>query len=1210
MTSASLEVAQFNINRPDEWQQWLRRFENMCLAMSVDNAERKKALLLHFAGPEVFDLYENLPAPPNADENDNVYANTVKKLDNYFVPKINIDFECDVFRNAKQKFGENIDTYVARLRKLAVTCDFTDADREIKQQVISGGCDSRVREKALQQRMSLRELLDYAKSLEQAKQQTKQIEQRHTRPEKLYKIDVQREKNSDSKFKPRAPQLSSAGGVSSVQNNNVGVKCNPIYLDLDIDGKNISWEVDTGATLSVMSLVQYKKLWPKAELNHTDVKLSTYTGESIPVEGERDVTVTYQNGNPMVLPITVVRNSNRCKPLLGRNWLKHIKLDWNSIFKINYSDVKISTLLDKYPELSSPGLGCAKTEAKLEIEDSVKPKFYKPRPVPLALKELVEAELDRQVEIGVLKPCKTSDWAAPMVTVLKDDQKSVRLCGSYDLTVNKASRLEQYPLPKVDELLTKFASGEKFSVIDLKEAYLQIPLAEESQKYTVVNTHKGLFTTNRLVYGISSAPAIFQRYLETLLGDMAGVGVFQDDIGVTGSSDKEHIARLEEVFKRLTNEGLKINPNKCKLMVSEITYLGYRINKLGVQPTEDNLRAVLDAPEPQNIHQLRSYLGMLNYYDASPYGIGAVLSVITQEGERPVAFASRSLSKPERNYSQLDREGLALVFAVTKFHSFSYGRPFVLETDHKPLLGLLGKNKPLPVAAPPRMIRWKVLLDGYQYELVYVPGKNQANSDALSRLPLPVKPDYIPPCGLVVNLLEAVDSTLVKVDAVQSWTRRDPVLSAVMHHAQMGWPKSSDVDPELQIYRSKETELSVHENCLFWGCRVIIPPQGRQKVLQLLHDGHPGICSMKRIARNHVWWPGVDADIEELVKSCSLCQQLRPSAPQVPASPWSYPNGPWQRIHMDYAGPVDGEMLLVIVDAFSKWPDVWITSSVSAHETIEKVRLSFATHGLPLVVVTDNAGCFAGDEFATFLKANGVKHLFSPPRHPASNGQAESMVKQVKLGLKKQAPASLSVRLVRWLFKYRTTPHTTTGQTPSELLFRRKIRTHLDLIAPSSRLKKSAENVPSGIIRTFHIDDPVVITEVVGSRFKWLPATVTEVMGQMCRVRLNDGRIFRRHFDHIRHRFSADDVMVREGNQDFRMSERIPAAIPTGIPDVDVGDRNSTPTSTATEETDESQNDRDNVDPVPNFPESSSNSNIPYKTRSGRISKPPEKLSL
>ncbi|XP_077970550.1 uncharacterized protein LOC144425109 [Styela clava] len=679
-----------------------------------------------------------------------------------------------------------------------------------------------------------------------------------------------------------------------------------------------------------MSLVQYKKLWPKAELNHTDVKLSTYTGESIPVEGERDVTVTYQNGNPMVLPITVVRNSNRCKPLLGRNWLKHIKLDWNSIFKINYSDVKISTLLDKYPELSSPGLGCAKTEAKLEIDDSVKPKFCKPRPVPLALKELVEAELDRQVEIGVLKPCKTSDWAAPMVTVLKADQKSVRLCGSYDLTVNKASRLEQYPLPKVDELLTKFAGGEKFSVIDLKEAYLQIPLAEESQKCTVVNTHKGLFTTNRLVYGISSAPAIFQRYLETLLGDIAGVGGFQDDIGVTGSSDKEHIARLEEVFKRLTNEGLKINPNKCKWMVSEITYLGYRINKLGVQPTEDNL-------------------------------------------------------------------------------------PFILETDHKPRLGLLGKNKPLPDAAPPRMIRWKVLLDGYQYELVYVPGKNQANSDALSRLPLPDKPDYIPPCGDVVNLLEAVDSTLVKVDAIQSWTRRD---------------------------------------------------------------------------------------------------------------------------------------------------------------------------------------------------ANGVKHLFSPPRHPASNGQAESMVKQVKLGLKKQAPASLSVSLVRWLFKYRTTPHTTTGQTPSELLFRRKIRTHLDLIAPSSRLKKSAENVPSGIIRTFHIDDPVFITEVIGSRFKWLPATVTEVMGQMCRVRLNDGRIFRRHLDHIRHRFSADDVMVREGNQDFRMSERIPAAIPTGIPDVDVGDRNSTPTSTATEETDESQNDRDNVDPVPNFPESSSNSNIPYKTRSGRISKPPEKLSL
>ena len=848
----------------------------------------------------------------------------------------------------------------------------------------------------------------------------------------------------------------------------------------------------------------------------------------------------------------------------------------------------MQALLTKFPNLTKQELGKAKTEAHLEINPDIKPVFCKARPVPLALRPLVEKELDRQIEAGILKPCKSSQWAAPLVTIMKPDGKSVRLCGSYNLTVNRASQLEQYPLPKVDELLTQLSGGKNFSVIDLEQAYLQIPLAEASQQYTAVNTHKGLFTATRLVYGISSGPAIFQRHIETLLAGIPNTTVFLDDICVTGPTDAAHLANLEEVLKRLAQENLRINPKKCRWFLPEVSYLGVRINKEGLHPTDQKVAAVRDAPTPENVSQLRTYLGMLNHFsrfcqklsgvaaplfallrkdvkwrwgaqeeaaftstktllcqapclahfdgsapvivsaDASSYGLGAVLSQVTPDGERPVAFASRTLNQAEKNYSQIDREGLALVFAVKRFHSFLYGRPFTLRTDHKPLLGLLGKTKNLPDAVPPRMVRWKVTLDAYQYHLVHTPGNagQHAAADALSRLPMSetVAESAVTPLMEVVNMLEA-DGALVTVDAVREWTRRDPVLSEVLHYTRYGWPRSAAVSSALLPYHTRQTELSILNECLLWGCRVVVPPPCRQKALRLLHEGHPGICSMKRRARSQIWWPGMDADIAELTKVCDACQLHQTAAPKVPSRPWQYPDAPWQRVHIDYAGPVDGKMLLIVIDAHSKWPDVWITNNVSTRTTIDHLRMTFATHGLPEVIVSDNGGCFTSKEFNEFTSSNGIRHVFTPPLHPASNGQAENMVKLVKNGIRKQRPAPLLTKLQRWLFQYRNTPHTTTGKSPAEMLFRRAPRTHLTLLHPSEeRQRQRCSSAGAGAAsRCFRTGDAVYITEVTDSAYKWLPGTVLDVCGPSCRVLLQDGRQFRRHLDHIRARYTSGE---------------------------------------------------------------------------------------
>ena len=316
--------------------------------------------------------------------------------------------------------------------------------------------------------------------------------------------------------------------------------------------------------------------------------------------------------------------------------------------------------------------------------------------------------------------------------------------------------------------------------LEMSQAYLQLQLDDKSAELVTINTHKGLFKYNRLPFGVASAPAIFQRCMESLFQGCKGVSVYLDDILVTGPTIDSHLANLDKVLSILATAGLKLNKAKCAFMLPRVEYLGHIIDEQGLHPTKEKVKAIQEAPQPHNVAELRSFFGIINYYgkflpnlsakltplyqllkknvkwqwnkqhatafataknalqddtllvhydstrplvlacDASPYGLGAVLSHVMDNGqERPVAYASRTLTAAEKNYSQLEKEALGVVFAVQKFHNYLYGRHFIIESDHRPLSYLFGNSKAISPTASSRIIRWTLTLSAYTFTIRY-----------------------------------------------------------------------------------------------------------------------------------------------------------------------------------------------------------------------------------------------------------------------------------------------------------------------------------------------------------------------------------------------------------------------------------------------------------------------------------------------------------
>ena len=628
-----------------------------------------------------------------------------------------------------------------------------------------------------------------------------------------------------------------------------------------------------------------------------------------------------------------------------------------------------------------------------------------------------------------------------------------------------------------------------------------VPLDEESSKICTFITPFGRYRFMRLPFGIKTAPEIFHAQMLKLFSDIEGLIIFIDDFFIYAESIEKHNEILNKVLKRAQDIGLKFNPDKSKICVEELKFLGFVFNRNGVRPDKSKVKAICEMPRPTSVGDLQRFLGMVNYLgsfvkdlsvknnhlrqllkkdvvwhwndihekefndlkslisnapiltfynpnklitlsvDASKNAVGAVLA----HDNSPIAFASATLTSSQENYAQIEKELFAILFGCTKFHQYVYGQRILVETDHKPLVPLF--SKPL-YQVPARLQRFMLRLQSYDLDVVYKPGKYMYTADTLSRAPLPdtilteFDKDLDIHCNLLIANL-AVSSD--KLQSIKVASDKDEIISKVKEYVKLGWPNNKKkVSHSCMPFYKVRDELHVIDDILLKSNRIVIPSSLRPETLKLIHEGHLGVQRCQSLAKDIVFWPNINNDIQNIVTDCETCMRYRSSQQKEPLQPHEIQPIPWYKVGTDIF-EFNKQTYLLVVDYWSKFIEIELLSSgYSSQFVIKKLKSIFARHGIPQIIVSDNGPPYSSQDFKQFCFDWNIEHTTSSPYLPRSNGLAERSIQTIKKLLIKCLETNSDPYIA--LLHYRTISKGNLP-APSELLMSRKLRTKLPALS-------------------------------------------------------------------------------------------------------------------------------------------------------------------
>ena len=858
---------------------------------------------------------------------------------------------------------------------------------------------------------------------------------------------------------------------------------------LAIASNNVKFDVkiDTGAQCNVLPKSLCDKLKVGA-IEKSKARLVSYTGHKLNTIGKVTITASVRNKyHPITFqvvdaPVMAVMGLPTCLELQLVKKMFAVSSECDS--------ERPEDILSEFAHVFE-GLGCVKSDCKLEVDPSVRPVVDPPRKVPFAIRNKVKSELDKMEKNEIIKKVDgPTDWVSSMVCVKKPSGK-LRVCID-PFHLNKALKREYHPMKTVEEVASQLKGAKFFSVLDAEQAFYQVKLDDESSKLLTMNTPFGRYRFLRMPFGISPAPEIWQKTACEIFEGLEGVDVYMDDVLVWGETLSEHNMRLRRVLERADKQGLKLKRDKAKVALTEVNYVGHILSAEGLKVDRSKVDAIVSMPEPESVEDVKRFLGMVNYIakfvpnlssktepmrkllekdiawhwheqqqesfalvkeaiceatclqyydpdkpvvlsvDACSTGLGACL----RQDDRPVAYGSRTLNKPERNYAQIEKEMLAIAFGCTRFHQYLYGREKVhVETDHKPLEFLF--KKPI-VEAPPRIQRMMLKVQRYDLDVHYRAGKELLVADTLSRA------TTLPPDDtedqFEVFLMEDLPISSSRLDDIKMATKEDRTLQIVAEYIQNGWPKDrSQVRPEAAPFWQQRHQLTMCNALMMRGSRIVVPASRQKFMLDQVHVGHQGQERCKRRAREVMFWPGMSNHIENMVEDCEPCTRYQNRNIREPMICHEIPEHPWMKVGTDLFH-LKGEHYLIVVDYFSKYFEVCHLRDLMSETTVNKMKSIFSRHGIPETVISDNGPQYASEEFRAFAESWGFKHITSSPKYPQANGLAERTVQTVKKTLKKTLRRKEDPYLA--LLALRDTPGDNIG-SPAQLLFHRRLRTTL-----------------------------------------------------------------------------------------------------------------------------------------------------------------------